>query len=213
MKFKSLILLFSFILFCQNLFAQAEVKKADEVFKIYFDTFVKEDKNALKSLNDYIKPMKGDSFYKVEFPISESINSFLESFPERVVKANKNEIEEFVNAFYANFKNGKLTIKNIKTDSEGTKEIRYSVSFQIPAKISDFEFENPEKIKNEEFKRFLNQMSRDLRKTEKTITTEKNFMMYQIENNVKIFYYNLNPEDLKLELKSFYDKYLMNISK
>lgn len=149
MKNYRIILFLLLTMMGQGLTAQTEVKKPAEAFEMFFGTFVTNDEAALAKLNDYLRPtVEGQDAYQVNFKetseemMTSSVENFLSVFPKATASACKEEAEEYFKAMLGNFKNGKLTVKNVKIvpneyiKDQKIAEVRYSVSFKVPSKLA-----------------------------------------------------------------------------
>ncbi|GAB0155660.1 hypothetical protein CHRYSEOSP005_09210 [Chryseobacterium sp. Alg-005] len=212
MKKIGIFLLFLLMMYPQKIFAQTEVKTPKEFFTILFEAFVKNDKNSLKDLNEYGSQVtENENTYEIDNESKEEfLKEFLAAFPENTVEECKKEAEEFLKAIDENFKNSTLKIKSIKLVKNErsdltTAEIIYSISFKVPSKLLDFDFEAPGKIKPDTLKNFLIQATKELKNADKIVTTEdEESILYQREKEGKIFYFSLSQDKIVSELQSFY---------
>lgn len=201
----------------QLLSAQTEVKKPKEAFELFFGTFVNNDETALNKLNDYLKPtVEGQNAYQVDFKetsqemINGSVENFLSAFPKATASACKKEAEDYFIAMFGNFKNGKLTVKNVKVvpneylEGEKIAEISYTVSFQVPAKLTSGPKGDMKKVKAEDLKKYLIQAAQDFKNADKTVITDQNFNLYELKEGGKIYYWNGSPDEIVSNLTDFY---------
>ncbi|MDN5395438.1 MAG: hypothetical protein L0G39_06660 [Chryseobacterium sp.] len=211
------IILLMLALFSQNLTAQTEVKKPSEVFEMYFGTFVNNDTVVLNKLNDYLKPtVEGENAYQVDFKVvsqdmmKESTDNFLSAFSKTTADACRKEAEDYFSAMMENFKNGKLTVKNVKViqneyiEDQKIAEINYSVSFKVPSKFSDIPSGDIKNVKPEDLKKYLVQSVQDFKNADKTVITEQTFKLYQLNEAGKIYYWNGSPDEIVSGLTDFY---------
>lgn len=216
MKNYGTILFLMLALFSQNLSAQ-EVKKPSDVFGFYFDTFVTYDEAALVKLNDYLKPtVEGKNAYEINLKeasdetLKAGVDSFLSAFPENTAKDCRKEAEEYFKIMTDNFKNGKLSVSNVKlVQNEYVKDqkiafISYSVSFKVPSKLSDMPITNPKKVKSEDLKKYLIQITEEFKNADKIVRTEQEFSLYQLSEGGKIYYWNGSPDEIVSKLTDFY---------
>ncbi|MGK6343209.1 hypothetical protein ACMGDK_13275 [Chryseobacterium sp. DT-3] len=217
MKNFKIIIFMMLALLSQNLLAQTEVKKPSEVFEMYFGTFVKNDDAALSKLNDYLRPtVEGENAYQVDFKtvsremMKESTDNFLSAFSQTTADACRKEAEDYFTAMMENFKNGKLSVKNVKiVQNEYRKEqkiakINYSVSFKVPAKFSDIPIGDIKDVKPEDLKKYLVQSLQDFKNADKTVVTEKEFSLYELNEGGKTYYWNGSPDEIVSGLTDFY---------
>ncbi|KMQ66785.1 hypothetical protein ACM46_04585 [Chryseobacterium angstadtii] len=217
MKNFKIIFLVILAIFGQNLSAQTEVKKPSEVFEMYFGTFVNNNSAVLDKLNDYLRPtVEGETAYQVDFNVvskdmmKESTDNFLSVFPKATADACRKEAEEYFTAMMENFKNGKLTVKEVKVvqnehiEDQKIAHITYSVSFKVPAKFSDIPPGDIKNVKPEELKKYLVQSVKDFKAADKTVVTEQKFSLYQLNEGGKIYYWNGSPDEIVSGLTDFY---------
>ncbi|MDR2237534.1 MAG: hypothetical protein LBE92_15545 [Chryseobacterium sp.] len=215
-NFKLIVLLFMAVL-SQNLMAQAEVKKPGEVFEMYFGSFVKNDQATLNKLNEYLKPtVEGQDAYQVDFKtvfaetLKNSTEGFLSAFSKSAAKANKKEADNYFIAMMDNFKNGKVTVKDVKivqneyVEDQKIAEVTYSVSFKVPSKMPDDPAADPKKINAQELKKYLTESIQNFKNADKEITTELQFSLYQLTEGGKIYYWNGSPDEIVTALTDFY---------
>ncbi|MGH1520211.1 hypothetical protein [Chryseobacterium sp. JK1] len=217
MKNYKIILLFLLTMMGQYLTAQTEVKKPAEAFEMFFGTFVNNEDTALNKLNEYLKPtVDGQNAYQVNFKetseemINSSVENFLAAFPKTTAAACKKEAEEYFIAMFANFKKGKLTVKNVKVVPneyvEGQKiaEISYTVNFKVPSKLTSGPEGDIQKVKPEDLKKYLTQAAQDFKNADKTVTTDQEFKLYELKEGGKIYYWNGSPDEIVSNLTDFY---------
>lgn len=217
MKTLKIIVLLMLAVLSQNLIAQTEVKKPSEVFEMYFGTFVKNDDVVLAKLNDYLKPtVEGENAYQVDFKVvsqdmmKESTNNFLAAFSKTTADACRKEAEQYFSAMMENFKNGKLTVKDVKVvqneyiEDQKIAEINYSVSFKVPSKFSDIPSGDIKNVKPEDLKKYLVQSVQDFKNADKTVVTEQKFSLYQLNEGGKTYYWNGSPDEIVSGLTDFY---------
>ncbi len=217
MKNLKIVLLFVLAMIGQNLMAQAEVKKPAEVFEMYFGTFVKNDPAVLSKLNEYLKPtVEGQDAYQVDFKtvsaetLKTSTNGFLSAFSKSAGDSSRKEAEDYFTAMMDNFKNGKVTVKEVKivqneyVEDQKIAEITYSVSFKVPSKMPEGPSGDPKKIKAEELKKYLAESVQKFKNADKEVTTELQFSLYQLTEGGKIYYWNGGPDEIVTSLTDFY---------
>lgn len=201
----------------QYVSAQTEVKKPKEVFELFFQTLVNNDEGALNKLNDYLRPtVEGQDSYQINFKessqemINISVENFLAAFPKATAAACKKEAEDYFIAMIGNFKKAKVTVNNVKiTPNEYLKgekiaKISYTVSFQLPSKLTHGPEGDTKKVKAEELKKYLIQVVEDFKNADKTVTTDQNFSLYELKKEGKIYYWNGSPDEIVSNLTDFY---------
>ena len=215
-NYRTFLLLF-FMILGQQLAAQTEVKKPSEVFDMYFGTFVNNDDAALDKLNEYLKPtVEGQNAYQVNFKetseemLNSSVENFLAAFSKATASACKNEAKDYFTAMFGNLKKANLAIKNVKivpneyVKDEKIAQIKYIVSFKVPSKLVTGPVGDTKKVKTEELKKYLVQAVQDFKNADKTIQIEKEFNLYELKQENKIYYWNGSPDEIVSNLTDFY---------
>lgn len=210
-----------FIFTLQLFFAQKEVKKPQEAFDILFKSFVKDDKAAQKSLNDYMRPtVEGLDMYQFnpesnEEQLNMMMNNFSVNYPKSFAKNNVADIRLYMELIMGNFRNAQYTIKSVKLVNneydEGKKiaEITYNITFKVPQKLSEEQIKESEKLnmknaKPEDFKKTLAIMIDSLKNASITVTKEQQFSLYELVEGDKTYYYNGSPDQLVSDNIDFY---------
>ena len=109
-----------------------------------------------------------------------------------------------------NFKKAKVTVNNVKItpneylEGEKIAEISYTVSFQLPSKLTPGPEGDTKKVKAEELKKYLIQVVEDFKNADKTVTTDQNFSLYELKEGGKIYYWNGSPDQIVTNLTDFY---------
>nr|WP_315027414.1 hypothetical protein [uncultured Chryseobacterium sp.] len=201
----------------QYVSAQTEVKKPKEAFELFFGTFVSNDEVALNKLNDYLKPtVEGQNAYQVNFKesseemLNTSVENLLSAFSKTTATACKKEAEDYFKAMLGNFKEGKLTVKNVKVvpneyvEDQKIAEISYSVSFKVPSKPTPQPTGDIQNVKAEDLKKYLIQAAQDFKNADKTVTTDQEFSLYELKEGGKIYYWNGSPDQIVGNLTDFY---------
>ncbi|NIF07311.1 hypothetical protein F3J23_17970 [Chryseobacterium sp. Tr-659] len=217
MKNYKIILMLLLTMMGQLLMAQTEVKKPAEAFELFFGTFVSNDEVALGKLNDYLRPtVEGQNAYQINFKetseemLTTSVDHFLSAFPKAIASVCKKEAEEYFKAMFGNFKNGKLTIKNVKVvpneyvEDQKIAQVSYSVSFKVPSKLTSGPTGDLQKIKAEDLKKYLVQAVQDFKNSDKTVITDQEFSLYELKEGGKIYYWNGSPDEIVSNLTDFY---------
>lgn len=201
--------------------AQKEVKKPQEAFDILFKSFVKDDKAAQKSLNDYMRPtVEGQDMYQFiaesnEEQINTMVTNFSANLPKSFAKANVADIRLYMELMMGNFRKAEYKIKSIElVDNEydeGKKiaEITYNITFKVPQKLSDEMMKETDKLGNkntkpEELKKILSILIDSLKNASITVTKEQQFSLYELSMDSKSYYFNGSPDQLVSDNIDFY---------
>ncbi len=148
------------LIFCvKNLNAQSTVLKPDEVFGLYFNTFVRHDETSLVRLNAYLKNfVQDDGVYQnnikstQEQEITGLTNLFLSGFSDKIGKECREDVKNYFTVLFDRFKTATYTIRNIETmrndysQSQDVSEVFYDVMIKVPAKVSVIDFKNGKKM-------------------------------------------------------------------
>lgn len=202
--------------------AQTVVKKPADVFAMYFGTFVNNNEASLKSLNDYMMPTtEGQSMFVINFKESNDelkkniVDGYLTMFPKAISQACKPEIEAYVDAVLANFRNAKYKSKNIElvdndaVEDQKIAEFTYDVIFKVPNDdamniANDFKNKEVKKIKADELKQFFVLLTKSFTDNPKEISIEQNFSLFDMKDNGKTYYITGSPDAILNELSDFY---------
>lgn len=201
----------------QQLTAQTEVKKPKEVFELFFGSFLSNEEATRLKLNDYLRPtVEGKDAFDINFKenadqmVKASVENFLSVFPKAAGAACQKEAEDYFKVLFANFRNAQLTIKDIKVvqneyvEDQKIAEVKYTVSFKVPANPTPEPKVEPSKIKEEDLKKYIVQMIQDFKNADKTITTDQEFSLYELKEGGKIYYWNGSPDEIVTNLTDFY---------
>ncbi|WP_374464485.1 hypothetical protein [Chryseobacterium sp.] len=219
MKNQKIILLFFLILMGQ--YAQTEVKKPQDVFEMFFNTFLRRDQTSYIKLNNYLKPTAdGQNVYSIDFTKNSDDNvaktvaeNFISEFPKETASACKKEAEDFFKQVMINFRDAKLTINKIQVvpnefiEDQKIAKVNYTINFKIPKNIQDIPTA-PEKIKADELKKYFSLLTNNLKNTNETLSFEQEFDLYEIKEGNKIYYWNGDPYELFSAPFDFYFKQL-----
>ncbi len=212
------IALWVMLMFCaQNLKSQ-NILSPENVFNLYFDSFVKYNDDSVKELNSYLINFLGkESTQRLslknayDIKIDELTKMYLSNLPVEIASACKDEAHSYFSVLMNNFKNAQYTIKSIKSvcieemkDRE-ISEVSYVASFKVPSKVEMIISEN-KKIGAEEIKKYLTDVTTRLKNADKTITTTQKFNLYQLKNESDTYYWNTKPQELNWKLEEFYFK-------
>lgn len=221
MKGTMRIIFLMLILSIQNLSAQTEAQKPEQVFGMYFNAFVKQDEPALQQLNDYLSPFLGaENTYTIE--MSKSFNdevqsltgSFLANLPKETATACRAEAAEYFSALLNNVKNTGYVIKNKKevkneyADNSWVTELSVELSFPVPANVSALQLEEAKKMTAEDLKIYLKSKTKAFTKSEKKTTVQQIFKLYQVKKEGNTYYWNGGPQELVWKLNESYFKAL-----
>ncbi|WP_294300733.1 hypothetical protein [uncultured Chryseobacterium sp.] len=210
--------LVAMLCFAQNLRSQ-NILPPQKVFNLYFDSFVKYNDDSLKELNSYLINFLGkENTHKMSLQESydEKVNSFTDIFlsnlsPE-VSGVCKNEAREYFRVLIGNFKNATYRIKDIKTvpgdqaTNQEISEVDYEVNFKVPAVASRINVGDIKKIGAGEMKKYLIDITNDLKKADKIVSTRQKFNMYQVKYGTDTYYWNGGPQEMAWKLNEFYFK-------
>lgn len=206
------------LMFCaQNLKSQ-NILSPENVFGLYFNSFVKYNDDSVKELNSYLINFLGkESTHKVSLKntydkkIDELTKMFLSNLPAEMALACKNEAHNYFSVLMDNFKNVQYTIKSVKPifnenmKDQEISEINYMASFKVPSKIETAITEN-KKIGAEEMKKYLVDSTMRLKNADKTIITTQKINFYQLKYDSDTYYWDEKPQELNSKLEEFYFK-------
>lgn len=218
----SMRILFLIMLFCiQNIFAQTKPLKPEQVFGMYFDTFVKQDEHAQQKLSAYLIPFLGaENTYSIDVnnSFSDEVQNltgiFLANLPKEKAAACKTEAEEFFDALLSNLKNTEYKIKSIKdvkieyADKSFVTELNVDLSFPVPAKTGNLKAEDIQKMTAEDLKQYLKKEAQSFAKSTGKVTVKQIFKLYQIKKEGNVYYWNGSPQELVWKLSENYFKNL-----
>ncbi|WP_347218080.1 hypothetical protein [Chryseobacterium sp.] len=217
MKNYKIIFLLLLTMMGQQLTAQTEVKKPKEVFELFFGSFLSNDEATRLKLNDYLRPtVEGKDAFDINFKenadtmVKSSAEGFLSVFPKAAASACQKEAEDYFKVLFANFRNAQLTIKSINVaqneyiEDQKIAEVKYTVSFKVPATPTPEPNVEPKKIKADDLKKYILQMTQNLSNADKTITTDQEFSLYELKEGDKIYYWNGSPDQIVTNLTDFY---------
>ncbi|WP_223609112.1 hypothetical protein [Chryseobacterium sp. OSA05B] len=210
------------LLFCiQNLSAQTDALKPEQVFGIYFNTFVKQDERALQQLNDYLAPFLGtENTYTID--LNKSFNdeiqvltgNFLANLPKETAAACQAEAGEYFSALLNNVKNTGYVVKSTKevkneyAANSWVTELSVDLSFPVPANVSTLKLEEARKMNAEDLKSYLKNKTKAFAKSEKKSTVHQIFKLYQVKKEGNTYYWNGGPQELVWKLNNSYFKSL-----
>lgn len=218
MKIFKAILVAMMILCIQNLKSQ-NILKPETVFSLYFNSFVKYDDDSVKELNSYLINFLGkDNTYRMN--LRDAYNErveyftkiFLSNLPPDVASECKKEAQDYFNVLVNNFKEGKYIIKSVKSvhnkygQNEDLSEVVYEASFKVPSDISGFEMGNIKTIDTGTMKKYLTDLTDHFKNSDKTISVEHTFNLYEVKYGRDTYYWNGGPQELAWKLNEFYFK-------
>jgi len=213
-------LLFLMLIFCvKNLNAQSTVLKPDEVFGLYFNTFVRHDETSLVRLNAYLKNfVQDDGVYQnnikstQEQEITGLTNLFLSGFSDKIGKECREDVKNYFTVLFDRFKTATYTIRNIETmrndysQSQDVSEVFYDVMIKVPAKVSVIDFKNGKKMSVKELRGYLKNLTNELLSASKEASYSEKINLYQIYRGDAVYYWNGGPQELLWKLNNFYFK-------
>lgn len=215
---KILIIISIFLISTQNLHAQTEVKKPEEVFTMIFNVAMKKDKTLLNTLNNYTPRIVDD--YKIDnddFNIA-SRGAF-DGVSKEALDICKKEIID-LNAVINNaLANTAITIISKKTIPDEYNlpgkmvEITYLANFIVPQRLEDMERSEIKNVTPAEFKKFLLQTINELKKADKKVEVKMDFTLRQIIKDDKIYYTTSSSEELRSDIIKSYFMSLIDIAK
>lgn len=207
------------LMFCaQNLKSQ-NILPAENVFNLYFDSFVRYNDDSLKELNSYLINFLGkESTHKMNLrdTYTERVDYFTQLFlsnlPSNVASECKDEARNYFVVLIDNFKDAKYNIKTIKPvfneniKNQEISEVNYEVSFKVPENASELNIGDVKKIDAAEMKKYLVDLTIQFKKASKTVTTVQKFNMFQIKAGNDTYYWNGGPQEMTWKLNEFYFK-------
>ncbi|SHG82793.1 hypothetical protein [Chryseobacterium sp. OV279] len=210
------------LLFCiQNLSAQADALKPEQVFGMYFNTFVKQDERALQQLNEYLVPFLGaENTYTIDMnksfndEVQNLTGSFLAHLPKETAAGCRAEAGEYFSALLNNLRNTGYVVKNTKevkneyADNSWVTELSVDLSFPVPTNVSALKLEEAKKMTAEDLKSYLKNKTKAFAKSEKKTTVQQVFKLYQVKKEGNTYYWNGGPQELVWKLNESYFKTL-----
>jgi len=221
MKGPMRILLLMMLFSLQNLFAQTKAVKPEQVFGMYFDTFVKQDENALQQLNSYLTPFLGsENAYTIN--LEKSFNDevqnltgmFLTGLSKDKAVACKIEAEQYFNTVLSNLKNTGYTVNSIKevkseyNDNSFITELSVDMRLPVPAQMSQLNPEEIKKMSAEDLKSYLKNKTNEFAKSESEVVVHQVFKLYQVKKEGNTYFWNGGPQELVWKLNEVYFKSL-----
>lgn len=204
--------------FAQNVRSQ-NILPPQKVFNLYFESFVKYDDNSLKELNSYLINFLGkENTHKMSLQesydqkVDSFTNIFLSNLSPEVSSVCKNEAREYFKVLIGNFKNATYSIKDIKMvpseliKDQKNSEVDYEVSFKVPAEASQINIGDIKKIGPGEMKKFLIDITNNLKNADKVVSTRQKFSLYQVKYGTDTYYWNGGPQEMAWKLNEFYFK-------
>ncbi|MDO3424654.1 hypothetical protein QWT87_07100 [Chryseobacterium sp. APV1] len=205
------------LLFCFQSLKSQNILKPESVFNLYFNSFVKYDDESVKELNSYLINFLGkESTHKMKLKdtynekIDDYTQLFLSGLSVNVASACSVEVKNYFSALMQNFAEAKYRIKEIKTVNDerfkgnGFSEVTYEASFKVPSHNLMLNMGDIKKIGAGEMKKYLIDVTNQLKKADKIVSTEQKFNLYQIKVDDAIYYWNGGPQELNWKLNEFY---------
>lgn len=207
------------LIFCAQTFKSQNVLKPENVFDLYFDSFIKHNDESLKELNSYLINFLGkDHTFKMSLnesytgKINYYTEVFLSSLSPEVAAACKGEAEKYFTVLMDNFKGASYKIKSIKSipvteaKDQEMSEVAFYVTFKVPASTSELKMNDIKKADIKEVKKYLADLTVYYQKADKKVTSEQNFNLYQVKAGDHTYYWNGGPQELVWKLDEFYLK-------
>lgn len=205
------------LIFCTQNFKSQNILLPENVFNLYFNSFVNFDDDSLKELNSYVINFLGkDNTHRMnlEDAYNQKVDNltqvFLSNLPADVNSKCKTEAHDYFDVLMGNFKNATYKVKSVKSvnnlqlkDQEIT-EVTYEISFKVPSNLAVLNMGDIKKIGSGEMKKYLIDAAGQLKKADKTVTAEQKFNLYQIKNGSDTYYWNGGPQELLWKATEFY---------
>ncbi|MCF2220583.1 hypothetical protein H9Q08_14940 [Chryseobacterium sp. PS-8] len=193
------------------------ILKPENVFNLYFNSFVKYDDESVKELNSYLINFLGkESTHKMKLKdtynekIDEYTKLFLTGLPVNVASECSVEVKNYFSALMQNFANAKYRVKEIKIINDerlkgnGFSEVTYEVSFNVPSHNLMINMGDIKNIGAGEMKKYLIDVTNEIKKADKLVSTEQKFNLYQVKVGENIYYWNGGPQELNWKMNEFY---------
>ncbi|GAA4164941.1 hypothetical protein GCM10022217_36320 [Chryseobacterium ginsenosidimutans] len=213
------IILLVILMFCVQKLKSQNILHPENVFDLYFKSFVKYDDASVRELNSYLINFMGkDHTYKMsqkdsyDKKVDYFTQLFLSNLSAEVAQECKKEARDYFCVFWSNFKEAKYNIKNIKTvfnenmKDQEISEVNYTVSFKVPSHKMSINIGDIKKIGAGEMRKYLIDITDYFRKADKVVSTDQKFMMYQLKHGRDTYYWNGGPEELVWQQEEFYLK-------
>jgi len=205
------------LMFCAQNFKSQNILSPENVFHLYFNSFVNFDDDSLKELNSYVINFLGkDNTHKMnlEDAYNQKVDNltqvFLSNLPADVSSKCKTEAHDYFDVLMNNFRSGTYKVKTIKSvtnpelkDQEIT-EVTYEISFKVPSNLASLNMGDIKKIGGGEMKKHLIEAANQLKRADKTVTAEQKFNLYQVKNGSDTYYWNGGPQELLWKATEFY---------
>ncbi|WP_027378805.1 hypothetical protein [Chryseobacterium daeguense] len=214
--FNALIVLM--LIFCFHNLKSQNIQTPENVFNLYFNSFVKYDDDSLKELNSYLINFLGkDNTHKMNLRDSSDervdyfTNIFLSNLSADMAAACKVEAKNYFTVLVNNFKEAKYTIKSIEKHSDEKlkdqefSEVVFEARFKVPS-ASDKNMGDLKKIGPGEMRKYLIDLTNHLKNADKVVSSEQKFNLYQMKDDRGTFYWNGGPQELAWKLNEFYFK-------
>lgn len=217
MKKISIFVLIFLVSIIQNVYAQTEVRKPEEVFRMIFDVLMKKDKAVLETLNNYSQRMVNN--YEITNDYFDIINrGAFNGVPKQSMEMCKHEINDLNTAINNALANVQITDINTEivldeySSEDKIAEITYSVNFLVPQRLLDISRTKMKKATPTELKKFLFQVINELKNADKKVTVKNVFTLNQVVDEDKIYYVTSYPEKLRSDIISSYIMSLIEVA-
>ncbi|UWX60076.1 hypothetical protein N0B40_16925 [Chryseobacterium oranimense] len=207
-------------LFCaQNFFAQTKILQPEQVFALYFDTFVKQDEQSLNKLNSYLLPFLGtENTYSMDLKKSyhEEVQYlttlFLADLPKEKADVCKQDAEAYYNALLNNLKNTRYTLKSVRevknefAENSFVMELSVDLIFSVPENPVGLKPVNIKRMTPGELQNYLKKQVKAFSEPGKEVTVHQIFKLYQVKKDGNTYYWNGGPQELVWKLNDSYFK-------
>lgn len=220
MKKINAIIVLILIFYTQN-FKSQNILPPENVFDLYFSSFIKYDDESVRELNSYLINFLGkDHTFRMNLEedyngrVDDFTKIFLSSLSEDVASACKVEAKDYFTVLLNNFKNAKYRIKSIKSvplkeaKNQEFSEVTFEVDFKVPSNTSELKMNDITKAGAKEIKKYLADVTEYFKKADKIVTVEQKFNLYQVKAGEDTYYWNGGPQELVWKLNEAYLKNL-----
>jgi len=206
------------LLSSQNFFAQTKALQPEQVFGLYFDTFVKQDEQALNQLNNYLVPFLGtENIYRMDMKksyqqeVQNLTGLFLADLPKEKADVCKQEAYEYYQALLNNLKNTRYTLKSVRevknefAENSFVTELNVNLIFNVPEN-PELKTVNIKKMTAGELQDYLKKQTKVFSDSKKEVTVQQTFRLYQVKKGGNTYYWNGGPQELVWKLNDSYFK-------
>ncbi len=207
------------ILLCsQTFFAQTKALQPEQVFGLYFDTFVKQDERALNQLNSYLIPFLGnENIYRMDLKksyhqeVQYLTGLFLANFPKEKAEVCQQEANEYYQVLLNNLKNTRYLLKGIQevknefAENSFVMELSLDLIFNVP-ESPELKTVNIKKMTAGELQHYLKKQTKAFSGPKKEVIVQQTFRLYQVKKEGNTYYWNGGPQELVWKLNDSYFK-------